>query len=414
LELETKKARAFEGNESLIEEARRKHPGYEFIVRSGVSDGALGGSGLPSVKRGAHEIIARITDPSLVRERPGGTITFTGEGANKAREFEKTGKPQTWNPGEFRIKKWRGPLMPSEFPEGTVLSVGSQVRATKPRIVRLEIGTAPAVIFPLMELRPIRAGTHEAQLELSADDVPLTINIVLERSGSSKVHLEFSWELSGHRASECGKLVKAIDALRLGARLRVFDIQMDKVVFETDGTQRISCDPFPGEFRRRLLLIVQIEERFSVALRMPDSVSDEDHSSLFHLDCLLNGTEYELIPEGTIATAQLIKAEGEHAKTQEQIFRGAALSLTNAPSNYPGFFQLFGQRISTPEWCRRVDCVATGGESELELFMAAAPGTEFPIELKATGPTHLQWKEESVSLLPANSPTNIAGCPIQA
>jgi hypothetical protein len=189
-------------------------------------------------------------------------------------------------------------------------------------------------------------------------------------------------------------LIEAIDALRAGARLRLVDIRLDQLIFEINASLSGKDDPLGAEFRELVLLASQIEEAFSVSLRMPEIITEEEMRTLFHLDCLLNGKEYGKVANDTL---RLVKADGEVGVAQEYFVKGEWPAMfTDAPSNYPGYFPLFSQRIATQEWVRVVEFSPAEISDAVKAFSEAPVGSEFSIEIRAKGPAYLRWRDESV------------------
>jgi hypothetical protein len=252
-----------------------------------------------------------------------------------------------------------------------------------------------------MELRPVRLGTHESELVISDNESPLKISVVfpIGTSGVSKSTREFdltlSWkETSEKKVSECKKLIEAIDALRLGSPLRLIDIRLDQLIFETTVRLSDKADPFGTNFRRTALLASQIEETFSVSMRMHETISGEDAESLFHFDCLLNGGEYGRAANNTL---RLVKADGEAGAAQESFFKGEwPATFTDAPSNYPGYFRLFSQRVPTRNWVRVVEFTPADVSAAMRVFSEAPIGTELSVEITAKSPVRLRWRDDSI------------------
>jgi hypothetical protein len=400
LGLDVRRVSAFEANESFIAEAQRKYPGYKFEVQSG----GVTGTTLPDPRftaaKSMHRVEISVSDPSKVTSPPGGKVQFYGEGVKKVIEFQRTGKPQKWEPGEFAIKEWTLPLMPQNT-DGSKLAFGERrLPNTSPRHIRIEVGSQSPLVFPIMEMRPVRHGTDESEFVLSDRESPLKINIVFPvgtsgvSDGKREIDLSLSWEgMAGKRASECKKVIEAIDALRSGSPIQLIDIRLDQRIFEKTIGAPETADPFEADFRRTVLMASQIEEQFSVPLRIPEIISEEDAESLFHLDCLLNQIEYATVEKETIS---IVKAEGEVGTAQANFIKGEwTATFADAPLNYPGYFPLFSQRIATPDWVRVVDLSPSDASSALKTFSEASTGSELNIEIEAKGAVYLRWKEDS-------------------
>jgi len=400
LHLEHKRALAFEAGDAFVAEARKKYPGYDFAIHSGPMAVHESEGSLFTIANSRRRIQISIPDPTVIETPLGGRIQFMGEGVKKATEFERTGKPQKWKPGEFKLLDWNVPLMPSHL-EGGTLEVGRRNLPDVPaRLMRVEVGSRPPIVFPIMEMRSVRLGTHEAEATLSDREIPLSVSLVFPVGSDSlldtsrEVDITLSWETAGKRISECKKLIDAIDALRRGRVLRFFDIRLDQQIFESKSRATGRTDPFAGAFRRTVFLASQIEKEFSVPLRMPDVISKEDRGSLFHLDCLLNGRAYANVKDTRL---HIVKADGEIGAAQEAFIKGESSAMfTGAPSNYPGAFPLFGQRIVTRNWVRIVEFAPIKPGAYLKEFNEAPTGSEFNIEVTAKGPALLRWRVDSV------------------
>lgn len=399
LDLEIKRASAFEAAEAFVAEAQRKYPGYDFAIQSGPLATARLVDTPFAITNAKRSIQISVSDASIIGAPPGGRVQFFGDGVKKAIDFERTGKAQKWEPGEFRLIDWNMPLMPSNV-EGSTLQVGSRnLPNSLVRPMRVEVGSRPPIVFPMMEMRSVRIGTKEAEAILSDKELPLSFRFLFAVGSNSsldtsrQVDITLSWETIGKSCSECKKLIDAVDALRRGRVLRFIDIRLDKVIFESSARLSGRFDPFAPAFRRAVFVASQIEKEFSVRLRMPEVISEEDGESLFHLDCLMNGRDYGQVNNTTL---RLVKAVGELGAAQEAFIKGEmSATFTAAPSNYPGYFPLFGQRISTRDWIRVVEFIPAEPNAYLADYTEAQTGTEFTIEIKAKGPGILRWKEDS-------------------
>jgi hypothetical protein len=391
LELEARQTSAFEAGESFIEEARKNFPGYDFTVYSGATEAPSGPGSVFSTSRGNRRIDIRVSDASKLEGLPGGKVTFFGDGVKKAFEFQRTGRPQTWKTGEFKLEGWNIPLMPSEISNGLLLGTEQSLSSFPPRHMRVEIGSPPVATFPMLTMRLVRRGTHEAEAVMSDEEVPLKINLAFPL-GDKPDELTFtiSWETAGQKVSELQKLIDAIDGFRDGKKLRFIDIRLDKAVMETTAVTEMQADPFSKGFRHTISLANQIEKEFGVTLRMPQVMSDEDGESLFHLDCLLNGREYGT-PGNT--TFRFVKADGDLGAAQESVLlTESTLTLTQEPIDFPGYFPLFGQRIVTPQWVRNMTFIVVKESVDIESFRNAPIGTPIQMEITANGEGYLNWK----------------------
>lgn len=397
LRLEVRQKAASEAGQTFIEEARQKYPGYDFAVFSNAANLPHIPGTIASVISGSQRVDVLVSDRSLIQAPPGGSVTFLRSGVQKAIKLQRTGIPQTWESGEFKLEGWNLPLMPESLSRGVLKSGLRDAAAAPKRAMRVEIGTPPSVVFPMLEMRFVRGGTHEAEFLISGKGVPLQIRIVfpvkVKRTGTAK--LRFTWEYADYKISESERLIKALDRLRAFEPIRLIDIQTDRAILEISEPNWTKGDPIPPVIRRTVLLAAQIEHAFAVSFVTPKSISAEDHESLFHLDCLLNGREYG---KSEKTSFRMTKGEGNQWLAQEEFLkqRETTLTVTQEPSNYPGFFPLFGVRVITQPWVRVCEFAAAAAatQMELEAFQKAPIGAELNLEIVPKGPVMLRWKTQ--------------------
>jgi hypothetical protein len=96
-------------------------------------------------------------------------------------------------------------------------------------------------------------------------------------------------------------------------------------------------------------------------------------------------------------TLRLVKADGEVGAAQEAFVKGEwPATFTDAPSNYPGYFPLFSQRVATRDWVRVVEFTPAGVSAAVKAFSEAPTGSEFSIEITAKGSAYLRWRDDSI------------------
>lgn len=278
------------------------------------------------------------------------------------------------------------------------MEAGPNLSAAPRREMRVEITGSPSVVFPLMIASPVRVGSHEAEILISDKETPLEISLVfgtaasagLRAGGPKTMTLSLSWRIGGVRLPECRKLIEILDGIREGRILRISDVRLEKPLFEQSAQGLLKGDPFPENLRRTIFLASKIGEKFSIPLRMPKVITEEDRETLFHLDCLLNGTEYGRSGKVTFTLA---KADGEAGATQEAFICGKLpATLIQEPSNFPGYFPLFGNQVSTPAWVVSTDFEILEGSVDASVFRSSPAGSEFAVTMTPKTPTTLKWK----------------------
>lgn len=377
LKLDVQRGLAFEATDSFIDVAKNQYPGFDFVVHSGATDAPMKPGTVASVQNSLHRIDVRISDPRLIGEPPTLRLSFQGNGAQKLRELCRTGRPQSWESGEFKYVSGNSPLIPP-LGDGAKMSAGPSTQLLPPKMIRLEIGASDPEVFPLMEMRNVRAGSEEGEAIIAYKNSPLKISLVASIGPPKSIECNFSASLRGFAFSQCELAIRAIDRLLKREPLRIIDIETGKIGM--DGPclfEDFETESFSPEVRTLVSVAAQIERYFSTNLTFPEEVTESDSQALFILNCLLNGAEYGT---GLAVTVTIVKAEGELLTTQRPLLSGEPVFVFQEPANYPGFFILFGQRIPAPPWGWYTErCVSTGTASDLGEFDKAKPGDEFEI-----------------------------------
>lgn len=278
LEVEKQKQRAIDSSSSFVGTAKEHYPGYSFTFHSGVQCGPQGPGTIGSVKEGQHRVDISISDRSLIKNEPTLTITFSEGGAKKAYELYRTGKTQTWKAGEFTKIGGTIPLMPSGDVSPTqIMTAASNLSHLPSKYMRLEVGTSNPITFPFMEMRLRRAGAHEAEAVVRHPSTPLEVGFIFSVDGSQQVETVFSWDFVGYSCSACEAVINAVDRLRAGDTLRLYDLEANRVAIETPAlVDQLADDPFTPELRRVLSIGAEAERRFGVVVRFTNGISDED------------------------------------------------------------------------------------------------------------------------------------------
>jgi hypothetical protein len=193
-------------------------------------------------------------------------------------------------------------------------------------------------------------------------------------------------------------VIDAVDKLRKGDSLRLYDIEAEKIAFETPApVDELGDDPFPPELRRILSIAADSEKRFGVRAMFADQITEEDTASLFYLNCLLNGRQY-----GTnlSLTMNLTKQGLETASAHALFLSGQPVSLFLGPSNYPDFFPLFGTKVPAPAWGLYTEqCVVEDGETARVKYDHTPVGEKVHFTVVAKTATFVRWRADSETLL---------------
>jgi hypothetical protein len=401
LEVETQRNRAFESAESLLDIAKKHHPGYAFTILSGTQCAPIAPGTIASVIRGTNRIDISISDPQSIRIEPTLNIRFTDEGGRKADELYRTGKAQSWESEEIIRISGTIPMMPSDDAlTSATLMAAPNLGHLPPKYMRLEIGLSQPVTFPFMEMRLVRTGVEEAEAVIRQKDSPLEVSFIFSVDGTQRVETAFAWDFGGYSCTSCRKVIEAVDRLRNGDIIRLFDLETDRLATETPAlADQFGDDPFPPQLRRIVFTAAEAEQRFGATVKFSANLSAEDTESLLYLDCLLNESEY-----GTnlLVPLTITKREGEIGQSESLLLAGEPMRLFLGATNFPGYFPLFGTQVPAPPWGLYTEqCVVEDPEAARLKFDHAAIGEQVSVTVIGKTPTSVRWKKDCDSMLGA-------------
>lgn len=375
LTLDNLKARSLESASALIESLKRGSPTYGFSV-SVASDADGKVQQKIQISKGADDA------PPISLG-----ITFVGEGIKKAQDLIRTGKPQTWVDGEIAKITSDLPLFPNMV--GGLLSAGPATELPE-RPVRVECGES---VFPYMLLKQIRGGTDEIEFEVSSPSEPLGIQFVFPLvPDKESFSMTLKFRIAGFRASRCKTMVDFVDSVMRNEDIRIIDLKDERPTLRLPrDPSEILPDPFLPKTRRLIELCSALENRFSSRILIGESLSDDDVESLRVLDGLLNRTNamYSIKASFTIS-------KGANPDLDDHICFGRPVTLRvySPAENFPGYFVIFGIKISVPPW---------GLSSQLELqistedrkkYCAAQDGFETEVIFIGIGPAKYIWESQ--------------------
>jgi hypothetical protein len=392
LELDTLKRMSLDAADSFLRSAQEKYPGYEFSVTTGFPADK---SPILSKSRGSR-VEMRIANPAALRTPPTMKVSFVGEGASKAYEYLRTGRPQTWQPGEISSLHHDIPFIPSFDSKDLIFSVGAAIDPN-PRPVRVEIGNPADIVFELMTMAISRRGFEEIEQEIKADNEPLVFTIVYSPSGATEFQLSLSWTFSGFSAWRSERAVGAIDSILRGSPIRIVDLREDQPILELPvNPSPPESDPFGPDARKLISLCGQIEEHFNVRFAMRFELTEQDKEELRVLDCLLNQKEFA--PTFS-ATLQVEKANGERLQNQLAAMQGTEFSAFYEVSNFAGAFEVFGTKIPADSWGISSRCVFEVSKLDKKAFEDGPEGFSVSCRVRAVGTATLVWAEEGKRLV---------------
>jgi len=376
LKLDTLRNLTFDASESFIEAARRDYPGYDF----GVSVGRASAGKAGMDKR----VEIKIVDPSAMKLPPVLSVRFVGEGARKADEFIRTGKPQIWTEGDIAKFKANIPFFP-EMSKGAQLTIGPMA-SPKAVPVRIECGTGR---FELMFMKPIRGGTEEAEFQIASESEPLEISIIWPFVKKGRVDASCSWQIAGFRARQCLKIVQFLDSLRAGKPIKLFELSGDQKTIEIPVVkQPKKQDPFDPYFRRLVSLCAQIEEQFNAKIVMQNKVSKDESEALRILDSLINGSDI-----GAQVSGSMVICKGGNKDLDEHICQSTPIEIRwfAETQNFPGYFEVFGTKIKTRSWGLQTSCSIRISEADRVRYCSEQLGYEITVIVENDGRGKCIW-----------------------
>lgn len=366
--------RASELAESFIKAAQLRYPQYVFGIST------TGASG------GMTKVDIRLADTSPSSAKSEINVTFVGEGVRKASEFLKTGKSQTWKTGEFSSVTSSMPFF-REITDGvlTVAPAGGE----SPRPVALRCGDGE---FAYMQMRRIRGGTDEMELEISEPAEPLTVRLVWPlKSRRRKIDTSLSWKTVGFRPRQLDSLIKFLDGVAQGAPISILDLRRD---LPEVSIPLIRGKPLPEVFdtgaRNIVRTSLEVEQRFAVKMNVSFALTNEDLESLVIFDSLFWGSTVS----GEISGSYKIR-RGRNQAADDLILRTTSTLTYFAPvENFSGYLPLFGVRVKIPLWGVAAECRPQITDEERSAYESASPDTEFTFVVANTGRARYRWASE--------------------
>lgn len=375
-------------------ELERKYPGYAIRVTSGpgvaLDDLDRDRKGVViSRSDGQMRVDAIVGDPVQFRNNPPHVnLSFKGEGISKIRDLIRTGKPQKFLDGEYTYQGGNMPLIPEEgLPEGTELRTKSAVNSKKPQAVRLVVSTNDTSFeIPILDMRPTRAGTDEAEVLLSHHTSPLSMSITIApHAGDRDINLETSF--AGFTFTQILRSIKIGEAILDGAELRIFDIATGKVFFH-GRLNEVRGNLYPAEILSLVEMVKNIESHFGLSILWPSKITDDDLTAANLLNCLITGEEY-----GTNFSANLSVVKDQSTASSLALMLQGPVCSFHEPLPGNESVVLFGHEIQTEPWGFQTEQIVLEDPEALKSWLAtASDGDNLTVPIKGISPTFVKWK----------------------
>lgn len=378
--------------EDIIERLKERDARFDYQI---VFDGDLGPpapSSIPprlmmSISKAGKTLNVFARDVVSLRSNPPQFhTTFKGSGIKKYIELVKTGLPQEFEADELDSFESDFSLMDDVARAGPYkMKVGpSPMLTNKRRSVRVEfVGADGTTIrYELMEFRPVRHGTDEFEVSLSARNVPFTISIVVSiPNRSATIHIQLVTTERNPRIIK--RSLDALNLLRPG-KMRIFDLESEIVLMEQDCGLAAETQWQAG---RRAFVndVVAISDRFGVSFRLPlQKLDDSDLETIFVLKQYMQNGALEL----DNLTLTIVKSEGNRDLLPQQLSGGRGF-FRFANTLRENTFVLFGTSIDTGPVVMETEAEINNLKESLAEFESAQVGSGVQLSLRPLAPVRV-------------------------
>lgn len=401
--------------EDYIERLKERDARFNYQI---VFDGDLGprrsadapAPGLMfSISAGAKTVNVFARDLDALRSNPPKLEFGLSEaGLAKYRELIRTGSQQEFVGDELRVTGSDFPLLSQIIqrppsPHDKLIVGPSRALTSRKSSVRVTFrnDSGKSVEYSLLDLKPLRIGTQEAEVTCSGNNVPFQLSVVVPISfliPSTVVDIEvkqgnlsFDFELAGSDVKQAKKFLDAMALLQPKGQMEIFDLQLEKIAFTTE----VEWGPDSPEIaaRRRFVAdLAQVADAFGLNLRIPSNVTDEDLNSLLILKAFAEGGTQDL-PN---ISASLVKTE-ENQDLPQKLAGGRGVFRFVNPRQEPKP-RLFGVDVDTGPCSIEAECQLSDLSKTMEEFRRAPLESAVSFSFKPTQParffllTEEQWR----------------------
>lgn len=292
LSVEGQAALAQENAEQLIERLKSRDARFNYEVS--VSPDRAPQTDLPSgaafsLSIGSTRIDAFPRDLEGLRlDPPKMGFTLTSTGVTKLRDFERTGRAQTFDKGEATAVTTSLPVLDlSGVGQGGILSVQrSDSLRTKVLPMRLVFGSGQErVVYEYVPFRIERVGTDEIEI-VSQQEGPFTLKMVLFQEHAT---FTFSERHLGFSVRSADKYIRAIAALALGGHFEAHDLESGKRLLSASPREALPQSHL-GKWADFFCETTRLCEYFNVDLQLNRALTEGDKRGLDLLSAIMSGT----------------------------------------------------------------------------------------------------------------------------
>lgn len=344
-----------------------------------------------SISTGAKTLNVFARDVDALRSNPPRVkFSLSEEGLAKLQALTKTGAQQEFVGDELRIIEsdfaLLSPLIQGPRSPRDKLIIGpSPALTNKKRPVRLTFrnDTGASLEYPLLDVKPVRVGTDEAEFSCTGENLPFELAIVVPSgllhrdsnvSDGEGGKLTFTYELIGSQVKQVKRFLDAIALLDPGGEIELFDLKLERILFAT----RLSLASDSDAVARRNFFtdLARVGEVFKLELQIPSNVTNEDIDSLLLLKTFAeNGTRKLEDISADIAKTEENKDLPKQLTNRRGVFRFIHPRQEPMP-------RLFGLEVDTGPCLIEAECEINDLFKTMKKFRAAPVGSVVPFSFR--------------------------------
>ncbi len=267
----------------------------------------------------ARDLTALKLDPPTV------DFSVTGDGMAKLQEFLKTGRKQELGEGEVTIARSTFDFL---LPKGEIKSwsfalLPSPLLSDRRLKLRLTFANATSkIVYDYIEFKVVRAGTDEAEVA-SVSKLPFSMSLSLGLKAQAESTFGVTDHLKGWDVRAAAKFLTALSLFRKEGRLELFDLEHDREL----GTMEIGDTELPARhesLQRIFSAAATVGERFGIALKVPERITQKDLDSLGLLQSVVDGSPQQ----AQSFSATLVKEASRSRAVEESVTRDQDVVVT--------------------------------------------------------------------------------------
>ena len=326
-------------------------------------------------------------------------ITLGCEHSNALEVALDSGTPVTLPAGALLKMDSSSPLFREFFQSEDCTKLMLEVRPSVPdEFARKEIplrfvaGLAPNQIeLPYVPFRMLPPGRKEITLT-SNSKLPIQISVRLQGPPRHEASIRIQPQLAGGDMIDLATVVEFLSALENSGRLEVFTLEPPAPLLR----QMTECSMnlnIPLEIRELIRDVAVIERFFSIPIRMPTRVSEEDRRSIHLLRLIATGEQFPLNELTLKVTKQSEYVEGFLKFLADP---STSIRLENPPNFRQ--IEIFGQLIDCgPVVLSTDEATALDRDDTRKQYLDAPEGADVTVRVSCKGPCRFLHPQNPLS-----------------